>query len=342
MIVKSAFKNNIVVLGCGNVVEDRILLALRSLAREGEIGHVTYCDVLPTAPFKLIETNQFETYLPMEGKEIPLKALNERGFVGANTILLVCTPTSFHGKYALDAFGRFGRIAVEKPLTLDPIEARGLLRFSDSVYAIGHQMHKKSMLDLIDRFAQKITLIENIARIEFDLFETKGVGQRQIDPALWDLGFHGLECILAPLTVQSTSTRFQIESVFEGHYTSDEGDASQSTVARIDGWVHSEDRLIPFLIRVGKGQPENEKSLRFLSADGTLIDGADLNESGYAAHERIIQELLKPAPKMGLALTEVVHVVESCHHAAQISIPMGTHPMGEAPAWLSTHELPVT
>ncbi|QDT22476.1 hypothetical protein [Gimesia chilikensis] len=333
-ICNSGFKN-VIVIGTGEVVAKRVRPSLQLLVIEGLIERICYCDLHQKSPFK--DHTAAEFYCPVTTKGLDLKNLSRLDFLGQETLVLVCTSTAYHAFYAKQAYGHVGRIAVEKPLTDDITTAEALLPLEDTVYPIGHQLFKQEMLDLTKRFANKTTSLSKIARAEFDLLETRGIDNRQVDPATWDVGWHGLECLLAPIRKQDRLALLELHRTFSGSYTRGNEQADVSTLTRIEGAIGLEDRQIPFVIRAGKAVATEQKTVRFYDDQDRIVDEASLSESGSDAHERLIRELLSPGePDMQLDLDHVIEVVIACESCTFNSIDCGTYEFGCTPSWMNS------
>ncbi|MGV2339967.1 MAG UNVERIFIED_CONTAM: hypothetical protein LVR18_40235 [Planctomycetaceae bacterium] len=103
------------------------------------------------------------------------------------------------------------------------------------------------------RAARREFLVNSIGRLEFTLYESRGVGNRQVDDAVWDLGWHGSECLLAPLRATQIPVCIRIDQTIVSTYTQGPDYPTRWTAARIDGHFETPGYTIPFVIRVGKG-----------------------------------------------------------------------------------------
>src|SRR5262245_34112739 len=84
----------VIILGCGQVVRERIRPALRELGAQ----RVVHLDVFDRAPFSL---GDGETYLQaLPGSRVPVEALAGMDALGQGTLAVVCTPTEWHLHYA--------------------------------------------------------------------------------------------------------------------------------------------------------------------------------------------------------------------------------------------------
>ena len=172
--------------------------------------------------------------------------------------------------------------------------------------------------------------------IRFDLWETTGAGRRVIDDAVWDLGWHGFECILAPLRAAGYAGAMTVTGVRVATYTPPPGAPHPTlcTAARIEGWVPIDGRALPFLICVGKGLAEVRKQL--VCSDTTGVRHAvSLQESGWTAHYRVLHELVTQAhPDLKLTLADTLTVVKLCACASRRAVDEGPYPFGTTPAFL--------
>jgi len=172
--------------------------------------------------------------------------------------------------------------------------------------------------------------------IWFDLWETTSVGCRLIDDAIWDLGWHGFECILAPLRAAGTAGALTVTGVRVATHTPLPGTPPPTlcTAARIEGWVPLAGRAVPFLIRVGKGVAEVRKQLVCRDTAG-VRHVVSLQESGWTAHYRVLHELVtQPHPDLKLTLVDTLTVVKLCACASRLAVDEGTYLFGTTPACL--------
>src|SRR5262245_41622812 len=190
--LESRFRT-VILPGCGQVVRDRIRLALRELG----VNRIIYLDLFDKAPFDLAEG---ELYLPvLPGSQLPVGSLAGIGALGQDTLAIVCTPTEWHLHYAEQLQPLVGRVACEKPLTRDYRAAQDLLVTLPNLQPISHFLHKQAMRDwLFDCRNKGMPWLHDCTVIRVDLIESKGIGQREIDPVLYDLGWHAWELLLAP------------------------------------------------------------------------------------------------------------------------------------------------
>src|SRR5207244_993815 len=133
--------------------------------------------------------------------------------------------------------------------------------------------------------------IGDLGHLRFTLFENKGVGGRQIDDAIFDLAWHGIECALAPVAaLVGEDPAVEIVGVREAKYHGGPDAPRVSTAARIEARLVTSEAEIPLLIRVGKGLDSDRKALELYRPDGQLIRSVSLAESGHHAHRRMIEE----------------------------------------------------
>jgi hypothetical protein len=337
---KSQMFDHVLVAGCGEVTQQRVLPAMQSLSDEINFTRIGLLDV-----------RSEQTLWPESGRppiaaqfiqipdgQLPLEELDRKGWLGPQTLVLNCTPTPFHVPYARTLAPFVGRVGIEKPLSHCLREATGMLQLEDCVFPIGHQLFKPEMLELTQRAARREFLVNSIGRLEFTLYESRGVGNRQVDDAVWDLGWHGSECLLAPLRAMQIPVCIRIDQTIVSTYTQGPDHPTRWTAARIDGRFETPGHTIPFVIRVGKGLGQSFKAAQVFDQDGCLLSTASLDEGGSKAHERLIRELLtQKKPNMQLGLRDVLDVVTACHDAAKTAVEYPVYRFGVLPAWFYRH-----
>ena len=325
--------HKVVVLGAGDVVNARVRPALLELRESHGIGRIAYFDLSARAfdgPPLVPGVESFHQ-LPAAGSAVALAG--ELGLLGPDALVLVCTPTASHVAYLTEFAPHAGRLAGEKPLCHDPAEAAPLFAFDGRLFPLGHQLFKAPMLALTAECRRGGLTPEAVGHLRFTLFESKGVGRRQVDPAVFDLVWHGFECALAPVAALTGETpALEIVAVREGTYHGGPDDPRVSTAARVEARLVTSGGEIPLLVRVGKGMAEDRKALEVFGPDGNLVRSAPLTEGGHHAHRRMIAELLTAEePDMQLNLRQVVGVVEACAEATRL---VG-YRYGAAPDWLT-------
>lgn len=326
---------HLVTIGAGEVVRERVRrAALDARARLG-IERIAYFDVKPCAfgPAALDPAVEQFGLIPEGGSAAD--AVRRAGLLGPRTLVLVCTPTDSHVRYAREFAPLVGRVGVEKPTCHDPAAARGLLDFAGTVFPLGHQLFKREMLDFVTACRSGELNLGDVARLEFTLFEDKGVGARQVDDAVWDTGWHGIECAVAPVLALAGRVRVAIKRVRVATYRAGPDRPRAATAARIDAVLSAAARTVPVTIRVAKGARAGAKAVDVFGSDGRAARRVSLAEGGHHAHGRMIEELWSARPDMRLNLREVGDVVSACANAARRAEVMPAYPFGELPDWLT-------
>jgi hypothetical protein len=322
-------------VGFGDAVVNRLRPAAHAVRAEGGLDSIAYLD-LPARP--AVELREGEHYLPvLDGSHLPLDALERLGFLDGDTLAWVATSTDYHGHYARQLRGHVRQTAVEKPLTCDVDEALGLLVESPSVHPISHFLFKQAMRDWRERCRRSgMPWLRSCLGIRVELMESKGVGRRRIDPVLFDLGWHGLELLLAPFRAAGSSHDVELGAVRVATYDPPPGEAPPpgTTAARLTGRLRAAGVHLPFDVCLGKGLGIDRKALVYRLDDGSSLR-IDLSEGGWEPHERILRELLTAEqPDLGLALTDAAELVRLCALSQDQACDMGTYPFGTQPAFM--------
>jgi hypothetical protein len=174
----------------------------------------------------------------------------------------------------------------------------------------------------------------NLTAITFDLREKRTIGERTIDDAHWDLGWHAFACILVALRALAHVVAVTVTDTRVGVYRLPSGAQRprQFTAARIEGSARCGHCCVPFVIRVGKGLAEDLTQMVFWRGPDRSV--VELGETGSQPHERIIRKLMSPHPDLGLTLHQAVDVVQLCYQADRLAIDEGSYPFGTSPEWL--------
>ncbi len=190
----SRFDTAVIIGALGHLGTWRLTPALTRLVSEGRVRHVIDVDIKPESSVSLRSKTfagaSYTYYQVAEDCVLengPIAALMASG---NKTVAYVACPSEYHALYA-DMLRKTGcRIAVEKPLTRDPLVAEAMAAWGYScLYAAGHQLFKKEMV----RAFREINIVEpqRADGFELNLLETGGIGERAIDNAIWDTGWHG-------------------------------------------------------------------------------------------------------------------------------------------------------
>ncbi|MBM3980865.1 MAG: hypothetical protein FJ304_11380 [Planctomycetes bacterium] len=326
---------DLVTIGCGDVVQSRVRPALRELGTALGINRFAMFDVKPCPFAPGVLDPLWESFHPIPAGVPAVEAVRRAGLLNPRTAVLICTPTEFHIVLARAFAPHVGRVGVEKPTCHDPAAARGLIEFAGTVYALGHQLHKREQLDFVAACRHGAVTLADVARLEFTLYEDKGVGERQVDEAVWDTGWHGLECALAAVLALAERVRVRVQRARVATYRGGRDTPRATTAARIDALLLTPGKTVPLTVRVAKGAGASAKGLTAYDATGHPTHHVSLNEGGHRAHGRMIAELLRPVPDMPLNLPDVVEVVEACATAARRSEVMTAYPYGALPYWLT-------
>jgi hypothetical protein len=328
---------NVFIVGGGNVTQARYIPSCLKLRSEGRIGRLHFADVRSQEEVFPNGLPPDSTFTQIPNGQLPISELRRKRAITADTLVAVNTPTPYHVPYARQLAPYVGRVGVEKPLSQSTREAMHLLDLEDRVFPIGHQLFKPEVLSLNRKAGNGDLPVEKIGCAEFRLFEKIGVGGRQIDDCVWDLAWHGFECMLSPLVAQNESFQILIESSKVSTYHDGPDFPSVWTAARVDGILQTNLTFIPFSIRVGKGLCSNDKRIELYDSNGWRIAKATLNEDIHSsAHERLLRELAgSPSPNMQLTMRDVIAVVEACQQSVRKSIELPGYKFGCTPHWLA-------
>jgi len=332
--------DTVVLVGGGDLTQNRVLPALKRLGRKHPIQRAVLVDILPECPVDLSRASP--PGMPMEyvrvdpNSLLPLERFARNGWLGEHVLAYIATPTEYHLWYAKQLAGTGCRIAVEKPLTKRPSEARELTYFADGhIFAVGHQLFKAAMLAFLQRC--RANGLKAAAAARFDMLETKGVGNRTIDDAIWDLGWHGGELLIATYRAAGLEASIHTTRVLTATYRPPPGEPSPHvfTAARWEGFVRVAGTEMPFTFCMGKALGHSRKRLAFTDASGATCIEVPLDESGWRAHGRLLRELLTAdRPDMKLQLPDALGLVRACNEAGAAAQDEGAYAFGVTPEFL--------
>src|SRR5262249_6356911 len=139
-----------------------------------------------------------------------------------------------------------------------------LLVTQPNLQPISHFLHKQAMRDwLACCRTEGLGWLAHCTGIRIDLIESRGIGQRVIDPVLHDLGWHFWELLLAPFRAAGMPQGVELTSTLTGAYEQGPGEPSPTgaTAARLVGQVRAGGFRVPFDARLGKGLGADSKAL---------------------------------------------------------------------------------
>jgi hypothetical protein len=328
----------IATIGCGDLVNNRLLSAQRRLAADGLLRRVAYLDLPATCPVPFARSLGMDpAYFPVRsGSRLPAAELRAGGWLRPSVLWYIATPTEFHTHYAWQLLDTGCRVTVEKPLTQHPEEAEDLLDVAaGTLFSIGHQLFKRTMLDFLATC--RLDDLLWASAVGFDLMETQDIGKRAIDDAIWDLGWHGFEVMRAAFRAAGAQARMWPTEVRVATYQPPAGEPAPArfTAARIEGYLEARGRTVPIVIRVGKGLAQTARRLVFFDAAGCVHQEVSLAESGWEAHYRLLRELLTASqPDMRLGLAETLDVVRACRAATALATHTEPYAFGTTPPFL--------
>lgn len=336
----SRFDTAVIIGALGHLGTWRLTPALTRLVSEGKVRRIIEVDIKPESyaslHSKAFTGASYTYYQVAEGCVLENGPITALTAIGNKTVAYVACPSEYHVLYA-DMLRKTGcRIAVEKPLARDQLAAETMTDWDYScLYAVGHQLFKKEMVKAL----REIDSVgpQKAEGFEFNLLETSGIGERAIDNAIWDTGWHGFEVFLAMFRAAGLSAKFLISEVQTAIYEAGNGEPcpTKHTAARIDGYLIFKEYTIPFTIRVGKGLSFELKELVIWERHNSVRRVIPLSESGWEAHYRILNELIcAEMPDMKLSLNDVVTIVQACSEADKRAVDQGTYAFGQTPDFL--------
>ena len=324
----------------GDLARRRLSPALAQLFQENKVRRVIDVDTRAQGVTRdpLLDRVHIEHAYHQVGEDslLPDAVRSTLAELGPNAVAYIACPTARHLYYTEQLSDYDCRTAVEKPLTRDLAGAQALPHKNDvKLYPVGHQLFKATMRRALDDFRRDELL--RAEGFEFNLLETEGVGERAIDGAVWDTGWHGFEVIMAPFRVLSIDVEFSVCEAKTATYdpTPDQPVPDEHTAARIDGYLDYGRGPIPFVIRVGKGLGVTLKELAIWNRHGHVQRLISLRESGWEAHYHVLNELIcAETPDMRLSLADAVQIVRACSDADERAVDLGVYPVGQLPAFL--------
>jgi hypothetical protein len=275
---------------------------------------------------------------------LDLEFLQKHGFLNRDTLTYISTPTDSHAPY-IQKMAPFTRIACEKMPAQYAADARSLraLQLDGSeIFSADHKAFNESALERFDAIRGEPAILESVRRIEGVMYETAGYapGRVQVDCAINDTGWHLLAITLALFRAAGDSPAIFVDESLVATHKADLDRRFQvprfATAARLRGSVRRGDGTrVQMDLRCAKGAGVNDKWVRLLDGDSQTIAYIDLNESGWAAHSRMLEELIKPEPNMRLTFEDAIALTGVAEGARDSSIDCGSYAFGKLPFFMA-------
>lgn len=329
MIKRSEFLR-VLLIGLGEVAVKRYLPALELLNSEGVLSEICVCDTSPDAQKAIGDSSiRFLLLKPDWSAEDLVLA----GALDCNTKAIVATPTRFHVPHAIRLANHANSVAIEKPLSLSTCEATAIEVVADKIFPIDHQLYKSDMLQLVESNRSGQVLWSDVVSIQMELCETIGIGQRQIDDAVFDLVYHLLACAQVLGQTAEQHADISIQRCRLATYCGGPDLPSKATAAQVSGTLRRLEQTIPFVAVAGKGLGAESKRVRLIGQNDVVLAEACLTESGHLAHARALGDFLL-GHESQLSVRDSICIVEACEHALDISMENPAYDFGTTPSWL--------
>jgi predicted dehydrogenase len=328
----------LVLLGQGPVIRERYARALQDLLPL--LVGVAVCSIEPGL---LIPTLPFLYFQVLAGDCLPLEALHRGGFLTPTTLWVVATPSWARLPYALQVAPHC-RVALEKPVARNSAEARVLLRAgrgAGDVYPVDHKLFNADALAAVAHYRAAPAELQEVRHVAGFFFEQIGVALgRQQEDAIADCQWHLLTVLVAVCKARGVPFKVVVDDAEVAAYAGPvpPGFAAPAvwTASRLRGRVlWADGSKTTFDFRQGKGLPQDRKSLHLLGPGGRPLRLIDLGESGWLAHGRILEELLKPVPDVRQDLADAVAVMAVVDAGRAAARRQPDYPFGALPDFLN-------
>jgi hypothetical protein len=328
--------NKLGIVGNGEVVRERLWLAVQSLA--SPLDGIVVCSLEPHSGLPELS----HQYYQIDPESLlPLDRLDEAGFLGADTLWFVATPPEYHVSYVEQLAPRC-RVAVEKPIAASYGQARPLLPFVEGfeVYPLNHKVFNASVLGFVEACRRDPAVLHQVHHIEGVFYEKAGFSHgRQQEDGIIDVQWHLLTTALfAPFTAVGAQFNVTVDQVrVATHGPDPHGHYARPTVwtaSRLQGRLVWDGHVVTYDLRQAKGAPQNAKGIRLFDHTGALVQTIDLNESGYQAHARMLRALLEPMVDMRLTLADTIAVMECIDTARAMAHEAPPYTCGHLPTFL--------
>ncbi len=279
------------------------------------------------------------------GNHLDLDYLRQHGFLDWGTLTYISSPTDSHAAY-IAKMAPYTRVGCEKmpaKVAADALPLRKLQLPGRQIFTADHKIFNKSALDTIDAIRRNPGMLESVRRIEGVMFEAAGYvkDRGQVDWAGDDTGWHLMAIVQGVFRAVGESANISVEESLSATHLPDPDEhylvPKLPTAARIRGFVDRGGFLpgVELDIRCAKASGTNEKWMRLLDVDNRVIATIDLNETGWAAHQRMLEELIKPEPDMRLTFEDSIDLTRVTDTARTTAEDRGYHPFGKLPSFMT-------
>lgn len=269
---------------------------------------------------------------------LPLDALEAQGFLEADTLWIIATPSACHALYALQVAGRC-RVALEKPLAATSRQARRLLPAAHqgaAIYPIDHKLFNASALAFIAACRQRSAMLAGVGRIAGIFYEPAGLSQgRHQEDCIADVQGHLFTPVIAAYRATGACLAVTVDRVWVASHAPDPVGRFQVptvwTASRIQGRLVCDGQEVAYDFRQAKGAPQSAKGLQFYDREERLLGAMDLNETGWHAHARVLEALIQPVVDMRHTLEDAVAVLELLDASRSLACQEPAYPFGTLP-----------
>jgi hypothetical protein len=178
--------------------------------------------------------------------------------------------------------------------------------------------------------------LKKTRRIKAVYYESAGIGKgREQEDGIADIQYHLFTSICAFYKAAFGEYEIVVDGARASKHEPDAKGRYQIprvwTASKIEGRLIWDEGEVELDLRQAKGAPKNEKYIWLFDKDNHMPTEIDLNESGWRAHARMLEELLKPAPDMRHDPADAIKVMELIDVARSISIEEPTYEFGYQP-----------
>ena len=335
---------NLIILGEGEVVRERYLPAIRSI--DWNPSRIAVASVEPHCLLEGLE----DGYLRLNPSKalLPLDVLDERGFLGPETLVVNAVPAACRVAYAVQLAPYGNRMILEKPLAASAAAARALLplwRRGASLHPLVHKLHTAQALAWLAHVEESPSTLSRISRVEGTFLERKSWPHRRaVEHIFPDLAVHLLSVLVATYRAGGRNFDILIDSVRAGHHRPDLAGAYQEarmpTAVRARFALLGEEGRVDCDFRVAKGVGQERKELLFLDRAGREVATVDLGESGWRPYARALQEFLKPHPETQQSIPEAMRILQAMDDVVARAQEEPPHEFGELPLFLCLERPP--
>jgi predicted dehydrogenase len=344
MLLRLLFRpriESVVIIGGGDVTHGKLMPAIARLTRP---VRVAVCDIASASPLSG-DDGPHEYFQINPSGLLPFAELRAAGFKPGKTLFYIASPSETHHGYAAQLAGVAALVLIEKPLTMNCLVADDLAALTEGlrVFPVDHYLAKQGVAETMTRLRRSPAALARVARIVIEVFEPGGFAvSRRPAEAIPDMQWHAFSLLTHLLGGAGEAFAIEVNSAATGKHRPDrklDFIARATTASRVGGRARFDSgRIIEFDLRQAKAAGKSTKWVRGYDAAGHRVFEADLGESGWQPHFRVLEMALEQGGAGLQTMTEAAAIAELVDVARARASDAGSYTFGAVPEFLGQEE----